>query len=83
MATTTLQRTEYRADTPAIEVHEHDLIHDLGRRLGCLWQYDRCIANADGHPELQAFWRDAKWQEQRSIEQLKKLIQQLVQSNCL
>jgi thymidylate synthase len=32
-------------------------------------------ANADGHPELEAFWRHAKSQEQENIDQLKKLIQ--------
>ena len=61
-----------------IEAHEHDLIHELGRRLGCLWGYDRGVANASGQPALQAFWRGIKSQEQQNIEQLKKLIMQHV-----
>lgn len=66
---------------PGIEAHEHDLIHDLGRRLGCLWAYDRCVANADGRPALQEFWRSAKLREQRNIDRLKQLIKQYVQDN--
>jgi thymidylate synthase len=69
-------------ETREIEYREHHLIHELGRRLACLWQYDRHIANADGRPELQASWRDAKAQEQQHIDQLKQLIQQHVESNC-
>ena len=75
MSTTTVIEPEHRGKTREIEDHENDLIHDLGRRLGCLWLYDRYIVNADGHPELEAFWRQAKSQEQENIDQLKKLIQ--------
>ena len=75
MSTTTVIEPGHRGNTREIEDYESDLIHDLGRRLGCLWQYDRCIANADGHPELEAFWRHVKSQEQENIDQLKKLIQ--------
>jgi hypothetical protein len=32
---------------------DHDLIHDLGRRLDVLWRYDQYIANADGKLGLQ------------------------------
>lgn len=76
---------DYRdlVQTREIEAHDHDLIHDLGRRVGCLWEYDRFIANADGRPELQTFWREVKSQEQRNIDQLKKLIKQHIQSSGL
>jgi hypothetical protein len=59
-----------------IEAHEHDLIHDLGRRLCCQWEYDRCMVNAEGVPELHAFWRGMKSHEQRNIDQLKRLMAQ-------
>jgi hypothetical protein len=51
--------------------------------VGCLWEYDRFIANADGHPELQTFWREVKSQEQRNIDQLKRLIKQRIQNNSI
>ena len=81
MFTTTAKEYGHLGETRGIENHEHDLIRDLGRRLGSLWGYDRCIANADGRPELQEFWRGAKSQEQKNIDQLKRLIEQHVQSN--
>ena len=63
---------------------DHDLIddldHDLIRRLDCLWRYDHY--KAECQPDLQEFWRDAKSQEQRSIDRLKKLTKQYIQSNC-
>lgn len=83
MSTITLERVRHLGETPELEDHENDLINDLGRRLGCLWQYDRYIVNADGYPELQAFWRDAKLQEQRNVDQIKILIQQHVEGNAL
>jgi hypothetical protein len=71
---------EHPGVTRGIEAHEHDLIHELGRRLSYLWGYDRCVANASGHPALQEFWRGIKSQEQRNVAQLKKLIEQHVVS---
>jgi len=58
------------------EEFDQDLFEDLSRRLDCLWRYDQYIANSDGLPDLQNFWRNSKSQEQRDIEQLRKLIQQ-------
>lgn len=51
-----------------------NLIHDLSRRLDCLGRYDQYIANADGQPDVQTFWRRAKAQDQMNIEQLKLLV---------
>jgi len=75
MSTPTVIELKHQGKKREIEDHESDLIHNLGRRLGCLWQHDRYIVNADGHPELEAFWRHAKSQEQENIDQLKKPIQ--------
>ena len=61
--------------------HDHDLVHELSRRLDCLWRYDQYIANADGQAELQKFWRGVKAQEQENIKHLKKLLAQHVQSD--
>lgn len=82
MSPTTDKEYEHIGESRGCEDHDHDLVHDLSRRLDCLWRYDQYIANADGRPELQEFWRAAKSQEQKSIDQLKKLIKQHVQSNC-
>ena len=76
MSMTTEKTFGRLVETPEIEDCDHDLIRDLGRRLSCLWEYDRYIANADGRPELQAFWRGVKAREQTNIDQLKKLIRQ-------
>ena len=53
------------------EDHDYDLIQELSRRLESLWRCDQYIANADGHPDLQGFWRDIKRQEQSTIKRLK------------
>jgi hypothetical protein len=82
MSMTTDKEYEHLGETRGMEDHDHDLIHDLSRRLDCVWRFDQYIANAAGRPEIQEFWRNSKTQEQKSIEQLKKLIKQHVQSNC-
>lgn len=81
MSMTTEKEYSHLGQTRGMEDHDHDLIHDLSRRLDCLWRYDQYIANAGGRAELQEFWRGAKSQEQKSIAQLKELIKQRVQSN--
>ena len=81
MSMTVEKECEHHGVKRGIEAHEHNLIHELGRRLGCLWGYDRCVANASSQPALQKFWRGIKSQEQRNIDQLKKLIVQHVQSD--
>ncbi len=82
MSIATDQEYMHLGETRGMADHDHDLVHDLSRRLDCLWRYDQYIANAADHPELQAFWREGKAQEQVSIDQLKKLIRQHVQKNC-
>jgi len=82
MSTTKENEYVHLGETRGMEDHDHDLIHDLSRRLDCLWRFDQYIANAENLPELQAFWRDVKLQEQKNIAQLKKLIRQHVQNNC-
>jgi capsule polysaccharide modification protein KpsS len=85
MPTTTLEiakEYEHLGETRGIADHDHDLVHELSRRLDCLWRYDQYIANAGNQAELENFWRNAKVQEQTQIEQLKKLIKQHIQKNC-
>ena len=56
------------------ENHDHDLVHELGKRLDALWRYDQYIANADGKPALQDLWRDLKRQEIGNIKRVKERI---------
>ncbi|HMP78140.1 MAG TPA: hypothetical protein PKD54_01690 [Pirellulaceae bacterium] len=62
--------------------HDHDLVHELSRRLDGVWRYDQYIANADGMADLQSFWQAVKNQEQENIDRLKRLIAQHVKRDC-
>ena len=73
---------EHIGESCGCEDHDHDLIHELSKRLDALWRYDQYIANADGKSDLQSFWRDVKSQEQNNIDRLKKLVAQEVQNGC-
>lgn len=62
--------------------HDHDLVHELSKRLDALWRLDQYVANADGHPDLQDFWRNLKSQETRNITRLKELIGKEIEQGC-
>ena len=62
--------------------HDHDLIHELSKRLDALWRYDQYIANAEGKSALQDMWRDFKRQETRNIERVKQMIADEISQNC-
>lgn len=62
--------------------HDHDLVHELSKRLDALWRFDQYIANADGKPELQDFWRDLKSQESKNVERIKQLVKQELEQGC-
>ena len=82
MSMTTEKEYEHIGETRGCKDHDHDLVHELSRRLDGVWRYDQYIANADGQADLQKFWRNVKAQEQENIQQLKKLLVEHVQSNC-
>jgi hypothetical protein len=69
-------------ETAGCQDHDHDLIHDLSKRLDALWRYDQYIANADGKPALQNLWRDLKRQEMENIQRVKQMIIEEIQQNC-
>lgn len=73
---------EHIGETCGCEDHDHDLINDLSRRLDFMWRCDQFIANADGHPELQKFWRDMKKQEMDNIKRQKTLIADEIKGGC-
>jgi hypothetical protein len=62
--------------------HDHDLVHDLGKRLDALWRYDQYIANAEAKPALQSMWRDLKKQEIDNINRVKQMVAEEVRQNC-
>lgn len=76
--------TEYKhiGETSGCKNHDHDLVHELSRRLDGVWRYDQYIANADGQQELQEFWREVKSQEQNNIKRIKQLLTQQIENKC-
>jgi hypothetical protein len=73
---------EHIGETCGCADHDHDLIHELSKRLDALWRYDQYIANADGKPALQALWRDLKSQETANIKRFKQMIAEEIKQNC-
>ena len=73
---------EHIGETCGCADHDHDLIHDLSKRLDALWRYDQYIANADGKADLQNFWRDMKRQEGANIKRVKQLIGEEIKQGC-
>jgi hypothetical protein len=73
---------EHMGETTGCSDHDHDLVHDLSRRLDALWRYDQYIANAEWRDNLRQFWCDAKAMEQQAIQRLKELIAQEVRNDC-
>jgi hypothetical protein len=72
---------EHIGETSGIADHDHDLIHDLGKRLDALWRYDQYIANAEGKAPLQDLWRKLKSQEIDNIKHIKQMIVEEVRQN--
>lgn len=76
------EKLRHVGETPGAADHDHDLIHDLSKRLDALWRYDQYIANAEGKQALQDFWRECKSQDRNNIEQIKEFIAQEIENNC-
>jgi hypothetical protein len=73
---------QHIGETSGCENHDHDMVHELSRRLDGVWRYDQYIANAAGHNDLQKFWETVKAQEQGNIQQLKQLLAKHIQNDC-
>ena len=73
---------EHIGETCGCPDHDHDLVHDLSKRLDALWRYDQYIANAEGKPALQDLWREFKRQEVANVQRLKQLIADEIRQNC-
>lgn len=61
---------------------DHDMVHELSKRLDALWRYDQYVANAAGQPDLQSFWQGLKEQEQMNVRRLKELIKAHCAADC-
>jgi hypothetical protein len=73
---------EHIGESSGCADHDHDLIHDLSKRLDALWRYDQYVANAEGKAELQDMWRDMKRQEMANIDRVKQMIAKEIRENC-
>ncbi len=73
---------EHIGETSGCKNHDHDLIHELSKRLDGVWRYDQYIANAEGQENLLKFWQSVKAQEQDNICEIKKLISQQIEAKC-
>jgi hypothetical protein len=82
MALTTEKETEDIGKTAGAANHDHDMIHDLSKRLDALWRYDQYITNAKNDQELSAFWSDVKRQDEANVRRLKELVKNHVKKDC-
>lgn len=62
--------------------HDHDMIHELSKRLDALWRMDQYISNAEGDIDLQNFWQNLKRQEQENVRRLKELVAEHCSKDC-
>ena len=69
-------------ETQGAADHDHDMIHELSKRLDALWRYDQYIANAEGHIDLQNFWHRVKTQEEENVQLLKRMIAEHCEREC-
>jgi len=76
------KQMKHVGETKAIANHDHDLIHELSKRLDSIWRYDQYIANAEGKEQVREFWQQVKEQDQRIVEQLKKLVKDEIECGC-
>jgi hypothetical protein len=82
MALAAQKELEHIGESCGCADHDHDLIHDLSKRLDAVWRYDQYIANAEGKAELQTLWRDLKRQEMDNIKRVKEMVSEEIRQNC-
>lgn len=74
MASVEEKELEHIGPLQDVDYRDHDLVHELSKRLEAVCDYGERIANAEDDPELQKIWRDLEQQEQQNIRKLKELI---------
>jgi hypothetical protein len=73
---------EHIGESQGAADHDHDMIHELSKRLDALWRMDQYISNADGDINLQNFWRALKHQEEQNVQRLKQLVAEHCAKDC-
>lgn len=73
---------KHLGETAGCQDHDHDLVHELSRRLDMLWRYDQYIANADWREPIKGFWQEMKAQEMDNIRRLKEFLKEEINQNC-
>ncbi len=73
---------EHIGESCGMADHDRDLVHELDKRLDCLWRCDQYMANARGHKDVVNFWMDIKDQEQRNVDRLRSLIKSEITHEC-
>lgn len=76
------QEMEQLGGSRACANHDHDLVHELSRRLDSMWRYDQYIKNAEWRDGIRQFWEEVKLQEEQNIERLKELIGEEIRNDC-
>jgi hypothetical protein len=82
MALTAEKEIQHIGKTAGAANHDHDMIHDLSKRLDALWHYDQYIANAKDNTELSAFWQNVKRQDEENVRRLKEIVKSHVKKDC-
>jgi hypothetical protein len=82
MQTTAEREMQHIGESKGAENHDHDIVHELSKRLDTVWRLDQYIANAEGNSSLENFWTKLKQQEQENVKQLKKFVKEEVQKDC-
>lgn len=72
MATTT--NTSVGTSAASAQKIDHDLIHELSRRIDALSRYDEYIANAREREAVRHFWAKVRSQEEQNVQLLKELL---------
>ncbi len=73
---------EHLGETCGCADHDHDLVHELSRRLDMIWRYDQYIANAESRNEIKKLWCEMKAQEQENVTRIKKVLKEEIQNGC-
>ena len=73
---------KHMGETAGMANHDHDLVHELSKRLDCVWRCDQYIANAEGKEALVSFWETIKDQELHNVDRLRSLIRREIDQDC-
>jgi hypothetical protein len=74
MPVATERQTEQHGETCQPACCVHDLVQVFNGQLNNTWRYDQYIANAEGKPDLQNFWRNQKKHDQQACDQIRQLL---------